>query len=127
MSHWREVFTSNEIKIVGCHKTLEGRRKTLSHFQGLFNSAHACKTNESLGSFEGNALSVQTIVLHLNETNLDYLFRRNEAYEIRVIVIFMLALHSTHHLRHAKAMPEVVKRNVVVVLVDLVEPFSESR
>lgn len=32
----------------------------------------------------------------------------------------------THHLRHTEAMPKVVEGNVVVVLVDFVEPFPET-
>lgn len=32
---------------------------------------------------------------------------------------------STHHLCHTEAMPKVVKRHFVVVLVDLVEPLAQ--
>lgn len=32
----------------------------------------------------------------------------------------------THHLRHAKTMSKIVKRNIIVMLVDLIEPFLQS-
>lgn len=39
---------------------------------------------------------------------------------VKAVVIF------THHLWHAEAMPEIVERNVVVMLVNLVQPLAKS-
>lgn len=39
----------------------------------------------------------------------------------------MTQRRDTHHLRHAEAMPEIMKRHLVVIIVDLVEKVPQNR